>query len=100
MWPRSAPSYGSRARASTRHANAVRRARLAIGRALLPEPFQSVAGRTQQRDLGVEDDVDRHARQQFGEAPFVLEGAQERLLLQQREEARRDTPAQVDPAGG
>ncbi len=59
-----------------------------------------MAGRAQQCDLGIEDDMHRYRGHQIGETPFALKGLLKASILQSRQDARRDAAAQVDAAGG
>jgi len=57
--------------------------------------LKPVAGRAQQGDLGVEDDVHRETRQQVRQASLIPEGLHERPLLQGGQNARGNAAAQV-----
>src|SRR5438876_1315777 len=62
-------------------------------------PFKAVACRPQERNLGVENDMYRYTAKQFSETSLALESLHKAPVLQEGEDARRNTSTQVDTTG-
>src|SRR4051794_13891445 len=60
---------------------------------------QAIRCGTQQRGLGVEDDMHRHLREQLAEAALVAKRLEKSRVVERRANARRDAAAEVNAAG-